>query len=171
MTLDKLLKLARKHGLEEDLLVSIARRYERYLEGEEFANIRILQELTGINPEFSEGLVQEAYEKIILAGNYDRLETLEEVTGMKLTRKTVQEVYVAHIKSGDLEALEALKEFSKIPLSAATNKLLTEKIIATDKPPPRIRSWSRYDSPHDAHMERIRADYEFREAMRGENYD
>jgi hypothetical protein len=77
---------------------------------------KMLQEMTGIEPEIPEDTVQAAYKKFLKANNTDKIKRLQELSGIQpeLSEEDVQEAYAGCLKKGYVASIRQLQRLTGI---------------------------------------------------------
>lgn len=88
----------------------------KLLKKQDFIKIKTLEDLTGIKPDISEDMMQEAY-LVVVKNEFHKwyIDMIEKDFGVsiKLSQTQVEELYTTYASKDDLYSIKSLKEYSK----------------------------------------------------------
>ena len=92
-----------------------------------------MQEITGVEPKFSEDLVQKMYATYAEIGWFSDLKRLQEITGIepKFSEDLVQEIYATYAERGWFSGLKELQEITGIEPDQNVYKRLIKDLYKT----------------------------------------
>lgn len=88
-----------------------------------------MQEITGIEPELSEDVVQKGYATCIKEGRLADFKRLQEITGIKPNEDVVQKKYASYIEEERLDNFKILHKITGIETSKNVYKEFIEQLL------------------------------------------